>query len=164
MSEYTAAAERDGKFWLVRVEGEDFSHTTLARHLREVEPMAGDLVATMLEVPADSFGMIVVPVLPVGVREHLTTAERLRSEAADATRRAAEESRAAARELVQPGCRCATWGMPSASLTSEPTNWPRVSAVSRAHNRIEQDPAALDPSPREVINQRAVGQIGTESI
>lgn len=103
MSEYTAAAERDGKFWLVRVEGEDFSHTTLARHLREVEPMARDLVATMLEVPADSFGMVVVPVLPVGVREHLTTAERLRSEAADATGRAAEESRAAARELVAAG-------------------------------------------------------------
>lgn len=41
--------------------------------------------------------------------------------------------------------------------TSQPT-------VSRALKRIEQDPAVLDPSPREAINQRAVGQIDTESM
>lgn len=41
--------------------------------------------------------------------------------------------------------------------TSQPT-------VSRLIKRIEQAPWLLEPSPREIINQRAVGQIDTETM
>jgi hypothetical protein len=57
---YEAVAERDerdGRWWLVRVPGVGI---TQARRLSEVEPMARDLIATVLDVAADSFEVRVV--------------------------------------------------------------------------------------------------------
>jgi len=54
------------RYWLVRVHEVD--RWTQARHLREVEEMARDLVAVMLEVDANSFQLEVTYELPVPPR------------------------------------------------------------------------------------------------
>lgn len=46
---------RDGQFWLIRVPEVD--RATQARHLREVEAMARDLIAIMEDVAPDSFAL-----------------------------------------------------------------------------------------------------------
>jgi hypothetical protein len=50
---YSADVERDGRFWHIRVN--EISRSTQARHLREIEPMARDLIAVMEDMPADAF-------------------------------------------------------------------------------------------------------------
>ena len=101
MDTYTAQVERDGRFWLIHVPEVD--RWTQARTLREVEPMARDLVAVMLEVDPDSFELRVDLELPEDVQRHLREAARLRTEAADANSAAARESRAAAAALATRG-------------------------------------------------------------
>lgn len=100
MSTYHAKVERDGRFWLVTVSDVG---VTQARHLREVESMARDLVAVMLEVDADSFDLEVELVLPVSVDEHIREAARLRTLATESNAAAARQSRDAARELSEAG-------------------------------------------------------------
>lgn len=98
---YTAEVERDGRFWLVWVP--EIERATQARNLREVEPMARDLVAMMLEVAPDSFDLEIRIKLPEDAAEHLRAAERLREESARANSAAAEEARAAAQALADAG-------------------------------------------------------------
>lgn len=101
MNIYTARVERDGRFWLVHVP--EIDRYTQARNLREVEAMARDLVAVMLEVEPDSFELDIELELPEPVRAHLAAAERLRAESTRANAAAAEEARAAARGLAAAG-------------------------------------------------------------
>lgn len=103
MSTYAATAERDGRFWVVHVLGDGFDHWTQARHLREVQEMARDLVATMLEIESDSFELDWSVALPATVREHLDNAARLRAESERTNREAAKEARLAARGLKDQG-------------------------------------------------------------
>lgn len=100
MSTYSAKAERDGRFWLVTVAGVG---VTQARHLREVELMARDLVAVMREVKPDSFGLEVELALPASVDKHIREAARLRALAMESNAAAARRSRDAARELREAG-------------------------------------------------------------
>jgi len=101
MNTYTARVERDGRLWLIHVP--EIDRYTQARNLREVETMARDLVAVMLDVEPDSFDLVVEVVLPENVREHVAAAERLRAESTRANAAAAEEARAAARGLAAAG-------------------------------------------------------------
>jgi hypothetical protein len=101
MDTYHAHVERGDRYWLVRVREVD--RWTQARRLREVEEMARDLVAVMLDVDADSFQLDVTYDLPDSVRRRLAEADRLRQESDAAKSAAAAESRAAARELVESG-------------------------------------------------------------
>ena len=59
MDTYTAVASRDGRHWHVRIPGlgnrPDYGLPTQARTLADVEPMARDLIALWLRVPAQSF-------------------------------------------------------------------------------------------------------------
>jgi hypothetical protein len=57
MSKYTAEVERDGKFWMIRVP--EIDYLTQARDVREIERMARDLIATVEDIPADSFELAV---------------------------------------------------------------------------------------------------------
>lgn len=98
---YTAEVERDGRFWLVWVP--EVERVTQARNLREVEPIARDLVAMMLEIAPDSFDLEIHIKLPADVAEHLSAAQRLREESARANSAAAEEARAAAQALAEAG-------------------------------------------------------------
>jgi hypothetical protein len=101
MDVYHANVERDGRFWLIRVP--EIGRATQARHLREVDAMARDLIAVMRDVEPDSFQLIVSHRLPKSVQAHLVRARKLREESDLAKSRAAQESRAAVRELVDAG-------------------------------------------------------------
>ena len=98
---YHAEVERDGKVWRIRVPEVD--RTTQARTLREVEPMARDLIAIMDDIPADSFGLDVTLVLPEDVRSELERSAELREQAARSQAQAAQLARRAARRLRDQG-------------------------------------------------------------
>lgn len=103
---YTAIAQRDGKYWFIRIPELGTNPDglpTQARTLAEVEPMARDLIALYLEIPEDSFEIAVQIELPEPVREHLESARRLADEAADALTNSARERRKAALELKAIG-------------------------------------------------------------
>ena len=98
---YHADVERDGKVWRVRVP--EVQRTTQARNLREVEPMARDLIAIMDDIPADSFNVNVHITLPPDIAAELERSAALREEAARAQAQAAQLSRQAARHLRDHG-------------------------------------------------------------
>lgn len=95
---YRATVERDGRFWLVRVEGVG---ATQARHLRELDAMTRDLIAVMADVDPASVEIDFDFVLPDSVQAHLDRAAELREESSRANSAAAAEVRAAARELAE---------------------------------------------------------------
>jgi hypothetical protein len=101
MSTYTARVERGEKFWLVTVP--EIERTTQARTLREVEPMARDLIAVMEQVDPHSFELTADIVFPAVAYEHWTRAALLREQAARSQAEAAEEARTAALTLAELG-------------------------------------------------------------
>ncbi|APE37693.1 hypothetical protein BOX37_31360 [Nocardia mangyaensis] len=98
---YTAHTERDGRFWLVHVP--EIDQWTQARNLREVEPMARDLIATMLEVAPTSFEVDVEIELPAAVREEWEESKRLLSKVDEIKASAAAAAQRAARRLADEG-------------------------------------------------------------
>jgi DNA-directed RNA polymerase specialized sigma subunit len=58
------------------------------------------VIAIIVDVPADSFELIVHINLPKSVADHLKAAEAYREQAAEANRRASEEARVAAKILA----------------------------------------------------------------
>jgi hypothetical protein len=98
---YHAEVDRDGKVWRVRVP--EIARTTQARTLREVEPMARDLIAIMDNIPADSFGLDVTLTLPADVQAELDRSAELREQAALGQAQAAQLARRAARRLRDQG-------------------------------------------------------------
>ncbi len=98
---YNATARRGERYWIIEVP--EIGHSTQARNVKEVDVMARDLIAVMLEVPADSFDVDVHFEVPQEAKGHLEAAARLREAAARANASAAEESRAAAFALKQMG-------------------------------------------------------------
>lgn len=97
---YRATVDRDGNYWLIRVEGVG---VTQARHLREVDVLPPDLVTVMTGQERDSFTVEVTTRLPEEVQGHLTRADELRQTSARTQAEAAAEMRLAARELVAAG-------------------------------------------------------------
>jgi hypothetical protein len=98
---YQATAVQSGEFWHIEVP--EVGRVTQARHLREVEAMARDLIAIMTDRDPGSIDVDVTVVLPESVRGHLHAAEDLRRQASAAQARAARELRAAVRELRDRG-------------------------------------------------------------
>ncbi len=93
-SDYERFESGKGGAWSVIVtipelEGRPAEVPTQARRLEEVEPMARDLVALMLDVPADSFNIEVHWEVPDDLRRQIAEYDRLRREAAQADRLAA---------------------------------------------------------------------------
>ena len=110
---YHAEVDRDGKVWRIRVP--EVARTTQARTLREVEPMARDLIAIMENIPAHSFDLDVTLTLPADVQAELDRSAELREQAAHSQAQAAQLARRAARRLHDQGlpfrrsgagCRC----------------------------------------------------------
>jgi hypothetical protein len=99
--EWEATVSRDGRFWLIRVDGLDGA--TQARNLNEVDVMAADYVAIMTEQDPDDVHVTWRIELPEEVRRHLAAAEASRRAEAEARQRAASESRQAARALRSLG-------------------------------------------------------------
>jgi hypothetical protein len=101
MTTYTAQVERGERYWLVTIP--EIQRTTQARTLREVEPMARDLIAVLEQVDPNSFDLKHDIMFPPVAHQHWTRAAKLREEAARAQTEATEEARLAARSLADLG-------------------------------------------------------------
>ena len=101
MSAYHVRVERDEKHWMLYVP--EIDRVTQARNLREVEPMARDLIAVMDDIPADSFDLDIDIIPPESVAAHLQKSKELSEQAAAIRSWAAAESRKAALELHRDG-------------------------------------------------------------
>ncbi|CCK58011.1 hypothetical protein [Mycobacterium canetti] len=101
MNTYHAIATRDGKYWLVEIP--ELSQFTQARTLSEVEPMIRDLIAHVLDVPADSFLVEWETKLSESVQHHLELADKYANEATWYQSEAASQRRFAAREMRAEG-------------------------------------------------------------
>ena len=98
MGSYSATVERDGRFWLITVEGVG---ATQARRLGELEAMTTDLIKVMTDDSSPEVDYDYQ--LPEAARAHVQAAGRLRREAAHAQSEAAAEIRAAALDLHRQG-------------------------------------------------------------
>jgi predicted RNase H-like HicB family nuclease len=97
---YRAVAERDGSWWAIRVP-ELRGVYSQARRLADVEAMARDVIALVLDVVPDSFDVSVEPVSDAAGLVEQALAGRL--EAERAARRASEQLRVAVERLSASG-------------------------------------------------------------
>jgi predicted RNase H-like HicB family nuclease len=121
MSTYTAIARRSGDWWAISVPELRGVHTQ-ARRLEQVEGMARDAIALMLDVEPDKIKVYVRPELPPPVSDALAARRALR----DAERSAERATAAAVRALMSSGYTVRDVG---AMLNLSPQ---RVSQIARA--------------------------------
>ncbi|MEE1941685.1 type II toxin-antitoxin system HicB family antitoxin [Streptomyces sp. TRM 70361] len=100
-STYHATATQDGAHWVVTVNDlpKGLVGVTQGRTWSEARKMAVDVVAMLLEVPDDSFKVVMRPADP-DMANAIITAEEARKEAELASKAAAEALAAAARILT----------------------------------------------------------------
>lgn len=98
---YTVNVRRGDTHWLVLVPEVD--RTTQARNLREVEPMARDLIAVMDDVDPSTVELQVDIEVPEAAAAHWHRAAELHSQSAQLRTQAAAEAGAAARALRDLG-------------------------------------------------------------
>lgn len=99
---YTVEATRNGTWWslqCVEVPGA----LSQAKSLAEAQRIMPEAIAFVAGVPESEVKVIVTPVVPAAVREHVNEASRLRGEAAKANSQSAIESRIAAQLLKETG-------------------------------------------------------------
>ncbi|WP_392753994.1 type II toxin-antitoxin system HicB family antitoxin [Streptomyces sp. LN590] len=98
---YHASAKQDGSHWVVKITDlpEGLVGVTQGRTWSEASRMATDVVALLLEVPEDSFEVVMRPA-DSDMASAITTAEKAREEAEVAARAASEALAAAARTLT----------------------------------------------------------------
>lgn len=101
MTTYTAHVTRGERWWIVHVP--DIAHTTQARNLAEAEPMAIDLIATVLKRSPKTITVDLDIEIPAPARRHLATAAKKAEQSARLQNEAALERRAAARALRASG-------------------------------------------------------------
>src|SRR5260370_33737036 len=92
--------DRDGRYWHIRVP--EVARSTQARTLREIEPMARDLIAVMEDVDPTSCAVEIHISLPEDVSQELEAAASLREKAAGAQAETARRYRHAARRRHEP--------------------------------------------------------------
>lgn len=102
METYEAVVSRVGRWWHIVVPAAGPLAMTQARRLGEVEYMARDLVASLLDVSADSFDVSIQLNDPT-ILKAAKPATEARDEADAAEERAAAAMRRAARDLVAAG-------------------------------------------------------------
>jgi len=95
---FEATARREGRWWIVSVD--ELQAVTQARSVREIDDMATGLVSALLDLEPDDIEVHVEVQLPREVAEAWREAGRLREQADEASRQAAELSRRAVRSLV----------------------------------------------------------------
>jgi predicted RNase H-like HicB family nuclease len=99
---YRAIAERDGRWWAIRVV-ELPGVFSQARRLADVERMARDAIGLVQGVAPDSFDVLVEPSLEDTAGSLVDAARSSRSDAEVATRRASDDLRASVRRLTAAG-------------------------------------------------------------
>lgn len=98
---FTVTVERDGRFW--HIWSPDVERGTSARNLREVDEMARDLIALMLDIDPRSFELDVRIELPGDAATVLEEARRQRERAAAANAHSAYLVRSVALNLSDAG-------------------------------------------------------------
>jgi hypothetical protein len=101
MSIYDVRVQRSGRTWSLYVPQVD--RYTQARHLREVDDMARDLIAVMDGIDPGDITLNIDIEMPADVRAHLDKAAELRMRAESVRRQASAEHHAAARALRERG-------------------------------------------------------------
>jgi len=99
---YSAVCERVDKWWEITVPELD-GRVTQAKRLDQVEGAVRSLVSLILDIPTDSFEVVVQPVLPDPASEDVRRARELRSEADRITEAASKATRKAVRQLAGIG-------------------------------------------------------------
>lgn len=97
VTEYRAVVTRGQRYWLVEIP--ELGQVTQARRLTEAEPMAIDLIASVLGKRAKSITVTLDIELPRIARRHLELAAKKTAQASRLQNEAALERRAAARAL-----------------------------------------------------------------
>jgi len=101
MSRHTVRAERDGKYWVIWIDG---VIRTQAKREREIELMARDWLSLMNDDrDPESFELVVEVAMPGAAQAHLDRAVALREESERARIEAAKETAAAALVLHESG-------------------------------------------------------------
>jgi hypothetical protein len=99
VASYAATATREGRWWVIDVEG---IGVTQARSVAEAHEMAHALVVDMLDVTPESVDVVLSFQVP-GLQSVVAEARRATEEAAAAQLRAAEGARDVARQLRERG-------------------------------------------------------------
>ena len=99
---YTAEAELAGGWWAITIP-ELHGVFSQAKRLDRVEYMARDAISLWLEIPPDSFDVVVKEVLEPSTEESIRAADVARRAAAESQREASAKLRSAARMLRQQG-------------------------------------------------------------
>jgi predicted RNase H-like HicB family nuclease len=100
---YQVTTHRDDSgWWFARVEGVQGA-VTQARRLDQVPAMAREVLSLLLDVPPDSFDVVVVPKLPESVAATLAQAQDLRQRAEELRSAASSSSAEAAAQLAGVG-------------------------------------------------------------
>ncbi len=99
---YRALCRRVGDWWAIDVPEVPRLHTQ-ARRLDQVEEMARDAIALLLDIPDDSFDVVVQPVLPKRLKIEVERVRRLREEAEARQREATFASTKAVADLASIG-------------------------------------------------------------
>ena len=100
MKIYTATATREGKYWVLDVEGVG---VTQSRSLKEAHAMISSLVSLVLQVPEGSFGTSVVAALEPEVDKEVADAKAAIAALDQQQRDAARRSRRAVERLKRSG-------------------------------------------------------------
>ncbi len=99
---YTAQCQRVGGWWAISVLEVPRVHTQ-ARRLDQVESMARDAIALLLDVPENSFDVVVKPLLPRSLQAEVERVRRLREKADSIQREATAASAEAVLDLAARG-------------------------------------------------------------
>jgi hypothetical protein len=101
---YKALARRDGRWWAVEIQGlpPNYLGVTRGRTWAEAEEMTRDAIAMLLDIPANSFDVELLPG-DEEARSALAALESARQAAAEAQRAQEEALHQAARTLTQKG-------------------------------------------------------------
>jgi predicted RNase H-like HicB family nuclease len=99
---YRVRSRRVGDWWAIDVPDVPHIHTQ-AKRLDQVEGMARDAIALLLDVPRNSFDIAVDAVLPRPLQRKVDLVRRLRQQAEDTRRQAALESSYVVSDLATKG-------------------------------------------------------------
>lgn len=100
MKIYQATACREGKWWVVKVDGVG---ATQGRSAAEAQRMAADLVAIMEEIPLEEIEVQIDFEIPGPLGDEVKQARQATREADLAQRKAADRTRAAVSRLLGSG-------------------------------------------------------------
>lgn len=97
---YQATATREGRWWVVEVDGVG---ATQARNTRQAEEMAVDMVAAVIDVQPIEITVNITYEIPGHIGDEVKSARRAVAAAAEAQERAASESRRVVKEILELG-------------------------------------------------------------